>query len=158
RRVSLDLRGLPPTPREVEEFIQDTAPNAFEHAVDRFLADPAYGERWARMWLDLARYAHSAGLGSAPVRPGILPYPNWVINALNRNLPFDRFTLQQIAGDLIPNPSLDDRVATAFHRNTMTNTEGGTDDEEFRVAAVKDRVDTTMQVWMGLTMGCAKCH
>ena len=158
RRVSLDLRGLPPTPREVERFIQDTAPDAYERAVDRCLDDPAYGERWARLWLDLARYADSAGLGSDPLRPNIWPYRDWVINALNRNLPYDQFTNRQIAGDLLPNASLDDRIATAFHRNTMTNTEGGTDDEEFRVAAVKDRVDTTMQVWMGLTMGCAKCH
>ena len=134
------------------------APDAYEKAVDRFLDDPAYGERWARMWLDQARYADSAGYGSDPLRPTIWRYRDWVIDAFNRNLPFDRFTLEQIAGDLLPSPSLDVRIATAFHRNTMTNTEGGTDDEEFRVAAVKDRVDTTMQVWMGLTMGCAKCH
>jgi len=158
RRVSLDLRGLPPTPREVELFIQDTATDAFEKAVDGFLADPAYGERWARMWLDQARYADSAGYGSDPLRPAIWRYRDWVIEAFNRNLSFDQFTLEQIAGDLLPNPSLEDKIATAFHRNTMTNTEGGTDDEEFRVAAIKDRVDTTMQVWMGLTMGCAKCH
>ncbi len=158
RRVSLDLRGLPPTPEEVDRFARDRAPGAYERAVDRFLDDGAFGERWARMWLDLARYADSAGYGSDPLRPDIWPYRDWVINAFNRNLPYDRFTLLQIAGDLLPEPSLDDRVATAFHRNTMTNTEGGTDDEEFRVAAIKDRVDTTMQVWMGLTIGCAKCH
>jgi Protein of unknown function (DUF1553)/Protein of unknown function (DUF1549)/Planctomycete cytochrome C len=158
RRISLDLRGLPPTLHEVEDFIRDTTPDAYEKAVDRFLDDPAYGERWARMWLDQARYADSAGYGSDPLRPTIWRYRDWVIDAFNRNLPFDRFTLEQIAGDLLPNPSLDERIATAFHRNTMTNTEGGTDDEEFRVAAIKDRVDTTMQVWMGLTMGCAKCH
>jgi hypothetical protein len=158
RRVSLDLRGLPPTLHEVEDFIRDNAPDAYEKAVDRFLDDPAYGERWARMWLDQARYADSAGYGSDPLRPTIWRYRDWVIDAFNHNLPFDRFTLEQIAGDLLPNPSLDEQIATAFHRNTMTNTEGGTDDEEFRVAAIKDRVDTTMQVWMGLTMGCAKCH
>ena len=158
RRASLDLRGLPPTLHEVEEFIEDTAADAYEKAVDRFLDDAAYGERWARMWLDQARYADSAGYGSDPLRPTIWRYRDWVIDAFNRNFPFDRFTLEQIAGDLLPNPSLEVRVATAFHRNTMTNTEGGTDDEEFRVAAIKDRVDTTMQVWMGLTMGCAKCH
>jgi hypothetical protein len=158
RRASLDLRGLPPTPEEVERFVRDKAPGAYERAVDRFLDDSAYGERWARMWLDLARYADSAGYGSDPLRPNIWPYRDWVINAFNRNLPYDRFTLLQIAGDLLPNPSLDDKIATAFHRNTMTNTEGGTDDEEWRVAAIKDRVDTTMQVWMGLTIGCAKCH
>ncbi len=158
RRASLDLRGLPPTSEEVDRFIRDRSPGAYERAVDRFLDDAAYGERWARMWLDLARYADSAGYGSDPLRPNIWPYRDWVINAFNRNLPYDRFTLLQIAGDLLPNPSLEDRIATAFHRNTMTNTEGGTDDEEWRVAAIKDRVDTTMQVWMGLTIGCAKCH
>lgn len=157
RRVSLDLRGLPPTPEEVAEFVNDTSPDAYEKLVDRFLADPAFGERWARMWLDLARYADSAGYGSDPLRT-IWRYRDWVIDAFNRNLPFDQFTIEQLAGDLLPEPTLEQRTATAFHRNTMTNTEGGTDNEEFRVAAVKDRVDTTLQVWMGLTMGCAKCH
>jgi hypothetical protein len=158
RRASLDLRGLPPTPQEVQAFAKDTSADAYEKAVDRFLEDPAYGERWARMWLDLARYADSAGYGSDPLRPHIWRYRDWVIDAFNRNLPYDRFTIEQLAGDLLPKPTLEQRMATAFHRNTMTNTEGGTDDEEFRVAAVKDRVDTTLQVWMGLTIGCAKCH
>jgi hypothetical protein len=157
RRASLDLRGLPPTPQELARFLGDKAPGAFERAVDRFLDDPGYGERWARIWLDLARYADSAGYGSDPLRT-IWRYRDWVIGAFNRNLPYDQFTIEQIAGDLLPNANLDQKIATAFHRNTMTNTEGGTDDEEFRVAAIKDRVDTTMQVWMGLTMGCAKCH
>jgi hypothetical protein len=158
RRVSLDLRGLPPTPEEVRAFVKDTSADAYEKAVDRFLEDPAYGERWARMWLDLARYADSAGYGSDPLRPHIWRYRDWVIDAFNRNLPYDRFTIEQLSGDLLPHPTMEQRIATAFHRNTMTNTEGGTDDEEFRVAAVKDRVDTTLQVWMGLTIGCAKCH
>jgi hypothetical protein len=158
RRLSLDLRGLPPAPEEVDRCIQDPAPDAYEKAVDRLLADPAYGERWARMWLDLARYADSAGYGSDPLRLNIWRYRDWVIDAFNNNLPYDQFTVAQIAGDLLPGATLSDRMATAFHRNTMTNTEGGTDDEEFRVAAIKDRVDTTAQVWMGLTMGCAKCH
>jgi hypothetical protein len=158
RRLSLDVRGLPPTPREMEAFLNDRSPDAYEKFVERFLNDPAYGERWARMWLDLARYADSAGYGSDPLRPHIWRYRDWVIDAFNRNLPYDRFTIEQLAGDLLPQPALEQRIATAFHRNTMTNTEGGTDDEEFRVAAVKDRVDTTLQVWMGLTMGCAKCH
>jgi hypothetical protein len=158
RRLSFDLRGLPPSPQETDAFVCDQSPDAYEKMVDRFLNDPAYGERWARMWLDLARYADSAGYGSDPLRPNIWPYRDWVIDAFNRNLPYDRFTIEQLAGDLLPKPTLPQRVATAFHRNTMTNTEGGTDDEEFRVAAVKDRVDTTLQVWMGLTMGCAKCH
>jgi hypothetical protein len=157
RRASLDLRGLPPTPQEIEAFAADASPDAYEKAVDRFLKDSAYGERWARMWLDLARYADSAGYGSDPLRT-IWRYRDWVIDAFNRNVPYDQFTIEQIAGDLLPNPTLEQRIATAFHRNTMTNTEGGTDREEFRVAAVKDRVDTTFEVWMGLTMGCAKCH
>ncbi|HZO88995.1 MAG TPA: PSD1 and planctomycete cytochrome C domain-containing protein [Chthonomonadaceae bacterium] len=158
RRVSLDLIGLPPTPQEVDAFIQDTSPNAYEKVVDRLLASPHYGEKWARMWMDLARYADSAGYGSDPLRPNLWPYRDWVINAFNRNLPYDRFTIEQIAGDLLPNPTQEQLIATAFHRNTMTNTEGGTDPEEFRVAAVKDRAITTAQVWMGITMGCAQCH
>jgi hypothetical protein len=158
RRVSLDLRGLPPSPEEVELFIKDHSPTAYERMVDRILDDTAYGEHWAGMWLDLARYADSRGYGSDPLRPNIWRYRDWVIDAFNRNLPYDQFTIEQLAGDLLPNPTLDQRIATAFHRNTMTNTEGGTDDEEFRVAAVRDRVDTTVQVWMGLTMGCGKCH
>lgn len=157
RRLSLDLRGLPPTSQEIAAFVEDSSPLAYERLVDRFLQDSAYGERWARVWLDLARYADSAGYGSDPLRT-IWRYRDWVIDAYNRNLPYDQFSLEQLAGDLLPNATLEQKIATAFHRNTMTNTEGGTDDEEFRVAAVKDRVDTTLQVWMGLTMGCAKCH
>jgi hypothetical protein len=158
RRLSFDLRGLPPSPEEVAEFVNDRSQNAYERLVDRFLADPAYGERWARVWLDLARYADSRGYGSDPLRTNMWSYRDWVIDAFNSNLAYDRFTLEQIAGDLLPHSTIDQRIATAFHRNTMTNSEGGTDDEEFRVAAVMDRVDTTLQVWMGLTMGCAKCH
>jgi hypothetical protein len=158
RRLSLDLTGLPPTPEEVAAFVADKDPKAYEKLVDRLLASPAYGERWARVWLDLARYADSAGYGSDPLRMNIWPYRDWVINAFNRNLPYDQFTLEQLAGDLLPNPTEDQLVATAFHRNTMTNTEGGTDDEEFRVAAVKDRIAVTVQAWMGLTFNCAQCH
>ena len=157
RRVHLDLIGLPPTPAAVAQFVDDAHPDAYARMVDRVLADPAYGERWARVWLDLARYADSKGYGSDPLRV-IWRYRDWVIEAFNRNLPYDQFTIEQLAGDLLPNPSPDQLLATAFHRNTMANDEGGTDDEEFRVAAVKDRIETTMQVWMGLTMGCAKCH
>ncbi len=157
RRVYLDLIGLPPSMAQVEAFVNDAAPGAYERMIERALADPAYGERWARVWLDLARYADSKGYGSDPLRT-IWRYRDWVIEAFNRNLPFDRFTIEQLAGDLLPRPSADQILATAFHRNTMANDEGGTDDEEFRVAAVKDRIETTMQVWMGLTMGCAKCH
>jgi hypothetical protein len=125
--------------------------------VDRLLASPAFGERWARGWLDLARYADSAGYAQDPPRT-IWRYSDWVIQAFNSNLPFDQFTIQQLAGDLLDNPDEMQLLATAFHRNTMTNSEGGTDDEEFRNAAIVDRVNTTMQVWMGLTMGCAQCH
>ncbi len=157
RRLSLDLRGLPPSLQEAEAFAHDPDPAAYEKLVDRYLADPAYGERWARVWLDLARYADSKGYGSDPLRE-IWAYRDWVIRALNANMPYDQFTIEQLAGDLLPRPTLQQRIATAFHRNTMTNTEGGTDDEEFRVAAVMDRVETTWQVWMGLTMQCAKCH
>ena len=157
RRLSLDLRGLPPTLAEADMFVSDSSADAYEQLVERFLSDPAFGERWARLWLDLARYADSKGLGSDPLRT-IWRYRDWVIDAFNDNMPFDRFTIEQIAGDLLPGATLEQRMATAFHRNTMTNTEGGTDDEEFRVAAVKDRVDVTTQVWMGLTVGCAKCH
>ncbi len=158
RRVSLDLIGLPPTTAELESFLRDKSPNAFERVVDRLLASPRFGERWARMWLDIARYADSAGYGSDPLRLNIWPYRDWVIKAFNRNMPFDEFTIEQLAGDLLDNATEDDRVATAFHRNTMTNTEGGTEDEEWRVAAVKDRSDVTAQAWMGLTLGCAQCH
>jgi hypothetical protein len=158
RRLYLDVLGLPPTPAEADAFAADKSPNAYEKLVDHVLRQPAYGERWARVWLDLARYADSSGYGSDPLRMNIWPYRDWVINAFNSNMPFDRFTTEQIAGDLLPNPTTDQILATAFHRNTMTNTEGGTDDEEFRVAAVKDRIATTLEVWMGLTMGCAQCH
>ena len=162
RRMSLDLTGLPPTPQEVEAFVKEYSAGDRQQAVgalaDRLLASSAYGERWARMWLDLARYADSAGYGSDPLRLNIWPYRDWVIAAFNRNLRYDQFTLEQLAGDLLPNASEEQLTATAFHRNTMTNTEGGTDDEEFRTAAVKDRIAVTAQVWMGLTMNCAQCH
>ena len=157
RRVSLDLTGLPPSPQEIEEFLQDTSENAYERLVDRLLASPAYGERWARIWLDLARYADSAGYADDPPRT-IWKYRDWVIDAINSDLPIDQFTIEQLAGDLLPNPTSEQLIATAFHRNTMTNSEGGTDDEEFRSAAIVDRVNTSLQVWMGLTMACAQCH
>ena len=157
RRVSLDLTGLPPSPDTAQDFASDRSPDAYARLVNRLLASPAYGERWARIWLDLARYADSMGYEKDSFRT-IWPYRDWVVNALNENVPFDRFTELQLAGDLQPEPSREDLVATGFHRNTMTNTEGGTDDEEFRDAAVKDRVATTGQAWMGLTWGCAQCH
>lgn len=157
RRVALDLTGLPPAPELIAEFVNDQSPQAYEKLVDKLLQAPAYGERWARMWLDLARYADTRGYEKDRTR-SIWRYRDWVIDAFNADLPYDQFTRDQLAGDLLPHPTSDQLLATAMHRNTMVNEEGGTDDEEFRVAAVKDRVDTTLQVWMGLTMGCAKCH
>lgn len=157
RRVSLDLTGLPPTVAETEAFLADNSPLAYQRVVDRLLESEAYGEHWARMWLDLARYADTKGYEKDRHRD-MWRYRDWVINALNRDMPYDQFTVEQLAGDLLEAPSTDQLLATAFHRNTMENDEGGTDNEEFRVAAVKDRVDTTIQIWMGLTMGCAKCH
>jgi len=157
RRVSLDLTGLPPTLGEVEEFVSDKSTNAFEKVVERLLASPHYGERWARPWLDLARYADTVGYESDQRRT-MWPWRDWVISALNRNMPFDQFTIEQLAGDLLPDATREQKVATGFHRNTMTNNEGGTDDEEFRHEAVVDRVNTTMSAWMATTMNCAQCH
>ncbi len=157
RRLSLDLVGLPPTVNEVRRFETDSRPDAYEREVDRLLASPAYGEHWARKWLDLARYADSAGYADDPPRT-IWAYRDWVINALNENMPLDQFTVEQLAGDLLPNPTESQLVATAFHRNTLTNNEGGTNDEEFRNVAIVDRVNTTMAVWMGVTVSCAQCH
>ncbi|MCB1228824.1 MAG: DUF1553 domain-containing protein [Verrucomicrobiae bacterium] len=166
RRLTLDLTGLPPQPQEVRAFVSAwekasaSGPDRdvlWSEKIDELLKRPSYGERWAAPWLDLARYADSMGYASDNLRT-IWAYRDWVIDALNRNLPYDQFTLKQLAGDLLPDASVEDRIATAFHRSTMNNTEGGTDNEEFRVAAVKDRVNTTIQVWMGLTMRCAECH
>jgi len=157
RRVSLDLTGLPPSPKEVETFLQDDSPNAYEKLVDRLLASPHYGERQARHWLDLARYADSNGYTIDGAR-SIWPYRDWVIRALNADLPFDQFTTWQLAGDLLPNATLDQKIATGFHRNTSFNEEGGTDAEQFRVERTVDRANTTGTVWLGLTMGCCQCH
>ena len=157
RRVALDLTGLPPTPAEVDEFIKDTSPQAYEKLADRLLAKPAFGEHWARMWLDLARYADSAGYADDPART-IWKYRDYVIQSFNKNKPFDQFTIEQLAGDLLPSPTPEQLVATAFHRNTMTNSEGGTNDEEFRNVAIVDRVNTTYMVWMGTSMMCSQCH
>ena len=161
RRVTLDLTGLPPTLAEAEAFAADIAGDAKaarERAVDRLLASDAYAERWTQWWLDLARYADSQGYEKDPLRPTMWRWRDWVLAAFARDLPFDQFTIEQLAGDLLPGATDEQRLATAFHRQTMTNTEGGTDDEEFRTAAVVDRVDTTMAVWMGSTLGCAQCH
>ena len=157
RRLALALTGLPPTPADVERFLADTSANADVTVIDHYLASPAFGERWAAVWLDLARYADSAGYAQDPVRT-IWPYRDWVISAINQNMSFEQFTIEQMAGDMLPNPTQAQLIATGFHRNTMTNSEGGTDDEEFRNAALVDRTNTTMQVWMGITMSCVQCH
>lgn len=157
RRLSLDLTGLPPTIEEVDQFVNDADPEAYERLVDRLLAKDSYGEHWARMWLDLARYADSAGYADDPPRTA-WGFRDYVIRSLNANKPFDQFTIEQIAGDLLPNPTDDQLIATCFHRNTLTNNEGGTSDEEFRNVAVVDRVNTTFAVWMGTTINCAQCH
>ncbi|MDF1842787.1 MAG: DUF1553 domain-containing protein [Rubripirellula sp.] len=157
RRLSLDLTGLPPTWQEAKDFESDTRDNAYELYVDRLLDKQSYGERWARVWLDLARYADSAGYADDPPRT-IWAYRDYVIRSLNANKPFDQFTIEQIAGDLLGDPTDEQLIATAFHRNTLTNNEGGTNNEEFRNVAIVDRVNTTMAVWMGTTMACAQCH
>src|SRR4051812_26587330 len=157
RRVTLDLTGLLPTPKEVEDFLKDDSPTAYEKVVDRLLASPHYGERQARHWLDLARYADSNGYTIDGPRQ-IWPYRDWVINALNADMTFDRFTIDQLAGDLLPNATREQKVATGFHRNTSFNEEGGTDPEQFRVERTIDRANTTAAVWLGLTAGCAQCH
>lgn len=157
RRLSLDLIGLPPTVEEMKAFLSDDSANAYAKQVDRLLASPCFGERWATPWLDLARYGDSKGFERDQHRD-IWAYRDWVIQVLNDDLPFDQFTIAQIAGDLVSEPALDDLIATGFHRNTKTNLEGGTDDEEYRVAAVLDRVNTTWQAFMGTSFGCVQCH
>ncbi len=169
RRVSLDLTGLPPTPAEVDAFLADSRPDAYERAVDALLASPHHGERWARWWLDIARYADSNGYSIDAPRT-IWPWRDWVIGALNDDKPFDRFVVEQLAGDLLADAAVgatgpaaearnqDLRVATGFHRNTQINEEGGIDPEQFRIESVIDRVDTTGIALLGLTVGCSRCH
>lgn len=157
RRVYQDLLGLLPSPEEVDQFLQDQSPDAYSKLVDRLLSSPHYGERWGRHWLDQARYADSNGYTIDGPRV-MWPYRDWVISALNRDLPFDQFTIEQLAGDLLPNPTKDQLVATAFHRNTMINQEGGVKADQYRNEALIDRTNTTGAVWLGLTMGCAQCH
>ena len=157
RRLSLDLVGLPPTPDQVLAFWRDCSPNAYEKLVDTLLASPHYGERWARRWLDLARYADTNGYEKDRTR-SIWPYRDWVIGALNADMSFDRFTVEQLAGDMLPDATASQKIATGFHRNTMLNEEGGIDPQEFRFYAMTDRVATTATVWLGLTLGCAQCH
>ena len=157
RRVSLDLIGLPPTPEEADAFVKDIRPDAYERMVDRLLASPRYGERWARRWLDLARYADTNGYEKDRPR-SVWPYRDWVIHALNADMPFNRFTIEQLAGDMLPNATLDQKIATGFHRNTMLNEEGGVDPQEYRFYAMTDRMATTGTAWLGLTIGCGQCH
>ena len=157
RRVSLDLTGMPPTPEEQAAFLADTSPNAYEKQVDRLLASPRYGERWATMWLDVARYGDSKGFEKDKSRT-VWPYRDWVIDAFNRNMPFDQFVIKQLAGDLFPKPGFDDLIATSFHRQTQANDEGGTDDEEFRIAAMMDRTATTWSALNGVSFNCVQCH
>jgi hypothetical protein len=157
RRVTLDLTGLPPTPNEVQAFLNDGSPNAYENVVDRLLATSRYAERMAFRWMEAARYGDTNGYQTDGVRD-MWRWRDWVINAFDRNMPFDQFTIEQLAGDLLPNPTLDQRIATAFHRNHRTNAEGGIVPEEFRVEYVADRAETTSTVWLGLTVGCARCH
>ena len=157
RRLALDLTGLPPSQEMVEAYAANPTEQNYETIVEQLLASPAYGEHWAAMWMDIARYADTMGYAEDKKRD-IWPWRDWVIRAFNDNMPWDQFTIEQIAGDLLPNATDNQKLATAFHRNTLSNTEGGTNDEEFRVIAVKDRISTTINVWMGLTMRCAECH
>jgi mono/diheme cytochrome c family protein len=157
RRAALDLTGLPPTPQELDAFIEDSSADAFEKQVDRLIASPHFGERQARHWLDYARYADSNGYSHDFPR-SIWPYRDWVINAMNADMPFDQFTIEQLAGDMLPDATPAQKIATGFHRNTQINTEGGIDPEQFRIESVIDRVGTTATVFLGLTVACAQCH
>lgn len=158
-RLSLDLLGLPPTPEEVSEFTRDTSADAYENLVDRLLASPHFGERWGRHWLDLARYGDSDGYEDDKLRPDAWRYRDWVVDAFNKDLPFDQFTVFQIAGDLLPNASYEQKLATGFNRMTLSNNAGaGGIKEEYRVKTVKDRINTVATVWLGLSVGCAECH
>ena len=158
RRVSLDLIGLPPTPQEIDRFLNDPREGAYERYVDGLLKSPHYGEKWARHWLDQAHYADTDGYETDHIRPHAWRWRDWVINALNDNMAFDQFTVEQIAGDLLPNATTEQRIATGFLRNTLTNREGGIDREEFRVEQVIDRTSTVGTIWLGMTVGCARCH
>jgi hypothetical protein len=157
RRLSLDLTGLPPKLEDIDQFLEDKSDRAYEDLVERFLSSQHYGEQWGRHWLDAARYADSNGFEKDATR-SIWPYRDWVINAFNRDLPFDQFTIEQLAGDLLPDPTLDQRVATGFLRNSMMNQEGGIEPEQFRIEAMIDRMDAVGKAWLGLTIACAQCH
>jgi mono/diheme cytochrome c family protein len=158
RRVTLDLTGLPPTPKEVQDFLDDRRPDAYARVVDRLLASPHYGEKWARYWLDLAHYADSDGYEKDLERDWAWRYRQWVIDALNRDMPYDEFSIEQIAGDELPNATVEQRVATGFFRQTLTNREAGVDQRETRFEQLVDRTDTFGTVWLGMTVRCAQCH
>ncbi|MFI4849803.1 MAG: PSD1 and planctomycete cytochrome C domain-containing protein [Gimesia chilikensis] len=158
RRLYLDLVGLLPPPDEVEAFVAETDPQSYEKLVDKLLASPHFGERWGRYWLDMARYADSSGYLGDGMRPHVWVYREWVIDAINQDLPFDQFSIEQLAGDLFEKPTVSQKVATGFHRNTLKNTEAGVDLELYRTKEIVDRVNTTGMVWLGLTFGCAECH
>ncbi len=158
RRLCLDLLGLPPTPEQVRQFLADTRPDAYDRLVDRLLASPHFGERWARHWLDLARYADSDGYEKDRPRPHAWRYRNWVISSINADQPYDQFSVEQLAGDMLPNATREQQVASGFHRNTLHNTEGGVDREEDRVKKTVDRTNTFGSIWLGMTVGCAQCH
>jgi hypothetical protein len=158
RRLSLDLLGLPPSPSEVDAFENNASPDAYEQFVDRLLGSKHFGERWGKHWLDLATFAESDGYENDRPRPHAWRYRDWVIDSINRDLAFDQFTIEQIAGDLLPNARPDQRIAAGLHRNTLYNSAGGADKEEFRTKAVKERTATTGVVWMGLTLNCCECH
>jgi predicted CXXCH cytochrome family protein len=157
RRLSLDLVGLPPTIKETDEFVADRGPDAYERVVERLLASPHYGERWGRHWLDAARYADTNGYEKDKPR-SIWPYRDWVINAFNADMPFDEFTIEQLAGDLLPKPTMNQKIATGFLRNSMLNQEGGIEPDQFRVEAMIDRMDTLGKAFLGLTINCCQCH
>ncbi|HUQ91471.1 MAG TPA: DUF1549 domain-containing protein, partial [Bryobacteraceae bacterium] len=157
RRAALDLTGLPPTPEDLQAFLEDSAPDAYEKAVDRLLTSSRYAERMAIRWLEAARYADTNGYQSDGER-SMWRWRDWVLDAFRKNMPFDRFTIEQLAGDLLPGATLDQKIASGFHRNHRTNAEGGIVEEEFRVEYVADRAETTSTVWLGLTLGCARCH
>jgi len=158
RRLYLDLIGLPPSPDDVERFVKDDRSNAYEQLVDTLLDSRHFGERWGRHWLDLARFAESDGYENDRLRKDAWRYRDWVVDSFNRDMPFDQFTVEQLAGDLLPKPTTDQLIAVGLHRNTLWNSAASADKEEFRTLAIKDRTDTTGTAWMGLTLGCAKCH
>ena len=158
RRLSFDLLGLPPSPQEVDDFLDDNRPDAYERLVDRLLASPHFGERWGKHWLDRARYADSSGCLTDLARPFAWRWRDWVVEAINNDLPFDQFTIDQIAGDLLPQPTLDSRIAVGFHQNALNNHEAGVDLEAERVKTTLDRTAAVGTAWLGLTVGCAQCH